>query len=269
MSELSDRLVFGCCSLSANKTKKKALEILRFARSLGLRYFDTAPLYSRGYSELLLGKAFRDDIEVNIMNKIGKYYIPKTIMPSSFALPLNFLKKTLLSKNNNNNIYKKEEFLLDIDYETHFKNQIFTSNKKLNGINIDGILFHEINPYKLDLKLIESITRYLNSLNIKRLGYAGKMPKEFLQDSLPGWMRIIQLEIPLDLSKKDKNKFFKLIEKHPEKEFRFFNIFKPGFDINKRMNEAKDILREFKNTKIIFQTTSFKRLKANFEFFIK
>jgi len=41
-------------------------------------------------------------------------------------------------------------------------------------------LFHEINPYKLDLKLIESITRYLNSLNIKRLGYAGKMPKEFL-----------------------------------------------------------------------------------------
>ena len=82
-------------------------------------------------------------------------------------------------------------------------------------------------------------------------------------------MGIIQLEIPLDLRIKDQNKFFKLIEKHPEKEFRFCNIFKPGFDINKRMNEAKDILREFKNTKIIFQTTSFKRLKANFEFFIK
>ena len=112
MSELSDRLVFGCCSLSANKTKKKALEILRFARSLGLRYFDTAPLYSRGYSELLLGKAFRDDIEVNIMNKIGKYYIPKTIIPSSFALPLNFLKKTLLIKKIIIMFIKKKNFYL-------------------------------------------------------------------------------------------------------------------------------------------------------------
>ena len=78
-------------------------------------------------------------------------------------------------------------------------------------------MFHEINPYKLDLKLIESITRYLNSLNVKRLGYAGIMPKEFLEVPLPGWMGIIQLEIPLDLRIKDKNKFFKLIEKHPEK----------------------------------------------------
>ena len=162
--------------------------ILRFARSLGLRYFDTAPLYSRGYSELLLGQAFRDDIEINIMNKIGKYYIPKTIIPSTFALPLNFLMKTLLNKKNNNPIYKKEEFYLDIDYERHFKNQILSSKKKLNGINIEGILFHEINPYKIDLELIESIARFLKLLNVKKLGYAGIMPKEFLEVPLPyGW----------------------------------------------------------------------------------
>ena len=84
MLKLSDRLVFGCCSLSANNTKQRALEILRFARNLGFKYFDTAPLYSKGYSELLLGSAFKNDIEVNVMNKVGRYSIPE-LRPFKFC----------------------------------------------------------------------------------------------------------------------------------------------------------------------------------------
>ena len=267
MQELRERLVFGCCSLSANNTKKRALEILKFARDLGIKYFDTAPLYSKGYSELLLGIAFENDIEVNIMNKIGKYSVPKTLIPSKFALPLNFLKKSLLSKRNNNYSNQKKVIYLDNYNENHFKKQIINSNKKLNGIKIEGILFHEINPYNIDLKLTENIKEYLKLFNINKLGYAGIIPKEFLENPIPEWMEIIQTEIPIGLNKFEKNKLFNMIEKNPDKEFRFFNIFQKN--INERMYEGRNILKEFKNTKIIFQTTSFNRLKSNFEFFIK
>ena len=225
MQELRERLVFGCCSLSANNTKKRALKILKFARNLGFKFFDTAPLYSKGYSELLLGSAFKNDIEVNIMNKIGKYSVPKTLIPSKFALPLNSLKKSLLPKRNNNYSDQKKLLYLDNDYENHFKKQIINSNKKLNGINIEGILFHEINPYNIELKLIENIKEYLNLFNINKLGYAGIMPKEFLENSIPEWMEIIQIEIPMGLNKFEKNKLFNMIKKN------IWNISKIFFNI--------------------------------------
>ena len=99
MYPYAERLVFGCCSLSANKSKKRAIKILKYANSLGIKEFDTAPLYSKGYSELILGEAFKDYKKVNVTTKIGNYDIPKTIIPSSIAIPLNNFKKKLKLEN--------------------------------------------------------------------------------------------------------------------------------------------------------------------------
>ena len=45
--------IFVCCSLQSMK-RKMSVE----GEKLGFRFFDTAPLYSRGYSEMLIGEAF-------------------------------------------------------------------------------------------------------------------------------------------------------------------------------------------------------------------
>ena len=267
MNNNSDRLIFGCCNLSANKTKKKALEILNYAKKLGFKYFDTAPLYSRGYSELLIGEAFKYKQDIKVITKVGYYSIPKIYIPSSIALPLNTLRNYLNLRHNSkskgvslrseNNIISKDNFI----------SQVENSRKNLKNLIIEGILFHEINPFKLNNNKVDELNNYLNNLNIKKLGYAGKSHQELIECNIPNWMRILQLEIPVELKEKDQFEIFKLIDKNKEKEFRFFNIFKEKKFIDKRMNSAKKILNDFPNTKIIFQTTSIKRLEDNFLFF--
>ena len=263
----SERLIFGCCNLSANKTKKKALAMLNYAEKLGFRFFDTAPLYSRGYSELLIGEAFNLKKDIKVITKVGNYSIPKIYVPASIALPLNSIKNNLkLWK------YKKSKNVSQIPennftFKDNFINQVKNSRKNLNYLNIEGILFHEINPFKLNNNQVEELNIYLNNQNINKLGYAGKFHKELTELNLPNWMKILQLEIPLELNETNEFKILKLIDKNKDIEFRFFNIFKEKKLIDKRMNAAKKILNDFPNTKIIFQTKSLKRLENNFLFF--
>ena len=57
--------------------EEKALETLESAWKNGIRYFDTAPLYSKGYSELLLSEAFKYKKNIKVITKVGYYSIPK------------------------------------------------------------------------------------------------------------------------------------------------------------------------------------------------
>ena len=267
MINYSDRLIFGCCNLSANKTKKKALRILHYAKKLGFRFFDTAPLYSQGYSELLLREAFKYQKDIKVMTKVGNYSIPKIYIPSQIALPLNVIKNSLKLRN-----YKKSKKDLffsknNIFLKDHFKNQVKNSKRIFKDLDVEGILFHEINPFKFNNNQVEEFNIYLNKLNIKKLGYAGKFHRELIDLNIPNWMKILQLEIPIGLNEKNEFEIFKLIDKNKDKEFRFFNIFKEKEIIDKRMIRAKEILNDFPNTKIIFQTTSLRRLENNFLFF--
>ena len=262
------RLVFGCCSLSSNKTKKRALKVLKLAENLGLKNFDTAPLYSKGYSELLIGEAFKGNKEINVTTKIGAYKVPKTITPASIALPLNNIKNYFRinnSKNRNllNDINKLKK---DFDYYSLFKKQIKNSKSKLKGVNIDSILLHEINPLKVDTEIIENLRLYLNNENINKFGYAGNLHSEIFELQIPNWIKILQLTLPYE-NKKYKEKIFYLLEKYSNIEFRFFNVFSEIEDKENSMSYAKKILKDFPNTKIIFQTTSQERLKYNFDFF--
>ena len=50
-------------------------KVLKLAENLGLKNFDTAPLYSKGYSELLIGEAFKGNKKINVTTKIGSYKI--------------------------------------------------------------------------------------------------------------------------------------------------------------------------------------------------
>ena len=267
MSSISKRLIFGCCSLSANKTKNRAFEILKYAKNLGFRYFDTAPLYSKGYSELLIGEAFKNNREIKVITKVGNYSVPKIFIPSSIALPLNILKNNLnlIGPKKFEKVSLESKFIHEKNED--FINQIIKSRKNLKDLNIEGILFHELNPFKLNSKLVEELNQYLINININKLGYAGQFHKEFKDIKIPKWIKILQLEIPIGSNETNELEIFKFIDGNKDKEFRFYNIFKEKELIIKRLNCAKKILLEFPNTKIIFQTTSFKRLKSNYNFF--
>lgn len=265
MYPYAERLVFGCCSLSANKSKKRAIKILKHAESLGIKEFDTAPLYSKGYSELILGEAFKNNKEVNVTTKIGNYDASKTIIPASIAMPLNnFIKRF---KFKNKNLSNQLSYLKQTtNYDFHFKKQIKSSQKKLNCINIETILLHEINPYKIDKQIIKNLEIFLRSQNIRNLGYAGYIHPEIFEIAIPEWVKILQLMIPYG-SNMYEEKILYLLEKYSNIEFRFFNIFSGINPNGYKINYAKKIIKDFPNTKIIFQTTSNERLKENFNFF--
>ncbi len=267
MYKFSDRLILGCCNLSANKTKSKAVEILNYAKNLGFKFFDTAPLYSKGYSELLIGEAFKNNNYIKVTSKVGYYAIPKIFLPSSIALPLNGIKNNLKFRNNKKpkkNSAKSKKILFN---NNHFIEQVKNTRKNLRDLLIDGILFHEINPFKLNNNKVDELNIYLNNLNIHKLGYAGTFQKEFTDINIPNWMKILQMELPIGLNGVNELEILKLIDNNKDKEFRFYNIFKEKDLIKKRMKGAKKILNDFPNTKIIFQTKSFERLKSNFLFF--
>lgn len=75
------RLGFGASGIGTlyrDVTEEQAAEVLSKAYQAGLRYFDTAPLYGHGLSELRLGRFLRtiDRKTVTVSTKVGRYMVP-------------------------------------------------------------------------------------------------------------------------------------------------------------------------------------------------
>jgi aryl-alcohol dehydrogenase-like predicted oxidoreductase len=66
------RIGFGCSHITGGFEARSNIRLLRSAYDLGVRHFDTAPLYGHGTSEEVLGDAFRRDrLKITIATKIG------------------------------------------------------------------------------------------------------------------------------------------------------------------------------------------------------
>jgi hypothetical protein len=92
---LVDRIGLGCVSLTAHPTLGSALRVLESAFDMGIRHFDTAPAYGRGYSEQILGRFLRGRRDqVTVASKFSPWGSPAPARaPPSLALPLNALKR--------------------------------------------------------------------------------------------------------------------------------------------------------------------------------
>ena len=93
---MRDRIIFGCVALSAMGSRAEVFRLLDLVVASGVRHFDTARSYGKGCSEKLLGEFLRAHGEdLAVTTKFGVTFSQTTGMPTSIALPLNRLVKTL------------------------------------------------------------------------------------------------------------------------------------------------------------------------------
>jgi len=67
----TSRIGLGCASLIGRHSFKAAARLVETALDLGIRYFDTAPLYGMGTAEEVLGAVIGDNRDVIIATKVG------------------------------------------------------------------------------------------------------------------------------------------------------------------------------------------------------
>ena len=87
----TSRVGLGCASLVGRESFHAAARLVETALDLGIRYFDTAPLYGMGTAEEVLGAVLGSDPNVVIATKIGigrPPYLPLEAMVRRYAKPL-------------------------------------------------------------------------------------------------------------------------------------------------------------------------------------
>jgi len=274
---MSNKIIFGCAEICSKNSLNRALEILHFAKNLGIKYFDTASSYGNGYSELLVGLAFKDDNNIRITTKIGnqpsyvtklpietKLCLNKTIYPikkiKRFSLKYiekakSFLGSEIEAKNYENKTYPNTN---------HLVKNLSKSLKRINSNQIDTILFHEIHPFFIDDLTIKKLQLILGINKKVKLGYGGTSQENILDISPPRWLNTLQIKFPNYHS--ERKKLFNFIDKYPDIEIRLFGIFRG--DIKNKMLHSKKMLDNFPNIKVVFQTDSTQRIASNYDYFM-
>lgn len=89
MSDAAPRVGFGGVALATQPTWARARRLVHAALDAGIDYFDTAPTYSRGLAERLLGRILRDArADVQVATKFGLGHPSPPPLPATLLLPL-------------------------------------------------------------------------------------------------------------------------------------------------------------------------------------
>ena len=175
MSNL-DSTIFGCAGLSSIRTGFEANRLLRTAFELGISHFDTAPLYGKGYSEVLLGefsqKVGRQNIVISSKFGLGNYPLPT--IPASLALPLNFFKKKILNRNatSANSDYSPPQLQHRTVSAHDIQSSFERSLGRLKTDYLDYYFLHEGIPAFLTDEAKEFLVTLRNEGRINQLGLA-------------------------------------------------------------------------------------------------
>ena len=170
---LTTNIGFGCVGLTAQSTQSKALNLLDCAYQNGIIFFDTAPIYGKGYSEIILGKFIknkREKVVITTKFGLGKIGLPR--LPPNLALPLNYfknsLKKGTAHKTANNFNFKPVGYRCISKTAVEF--DFNASLKRLNTNYIDNYLIHEGTPSFLTQEAKDFLYTQKHNGIIKNLG---------------------------------------------------------------------------------------------------
>lgn len=270
-------LGFGGAALTSIGSYNTIKEILAIAFDCGIRHFDTAPLYGKGYSEIIYGKFIKDKRkEITIATKfgLGEDFETGTI-PIQLLLSLNQLVKKLKEKVGTN----KTGNLSD-DYNTKFrkieKNLIeksfAKSIKRLKTDYIDYYLLHEAIPSFLTDEAITFISKLKQAGAVRFLGIGSNISliSSLESKDLKEW-DILQYEgRQVEAVTEILNEFPDKIHFHHSclKGFR-----EPGFEYESTVESAGYLLAQAVSVnplgKIIFSTMKKEHLNMNIQEFLK
>tara|TARA_Y200000002_G_scaffold366537_1_gene357604 strand:- start:22004 stop:22777 length:774 start_codon:yes stop_codon:yes gene_type:complete len=166
-----NKLIFGTASLTSLSDYKKIIYLLEFAYDIGIKSFDTAPLYGRGYSEIILGDFLKNKNDINISTKFGL---------GDELNPKKILVKPLLKLNKIKNLIKRSNVLdNNINYckirrisKSSIKKNLNKSLKNLGKDNIENYLLHEALPSFLTDDAKDYLLTLKKNKIVKKLGIA-------------------------------------------------------------------------------------------------
>ena len=253
------QVVFGCHSIATLPRRRQALDLLKYVFDCGIRNFDTAPLYSRGYSELILGQAFRSQADVKISSKSGDYIIPCRNLPVKFAMPLNSVRRKFLGGSVNNSTLNLEYAGKSTEDLPSPLFSVQSSLFRLKRPRIDALLLHEILPFRLSPVILGDLQECVNRGQVGRLGYGGEFHKSLLSIDLPHWLRLLQFPFPQDIA--SVHKLSHWLESHPEHEMRLYGLFR--LNNSALIHEARLMLQRHSNLKILFSCRCVQRFEEN------
>ena len=139
---ISNNLGFGCVGLATYQSVNYAIKLLNQAFDKGINYFDTAPIYSKGYSEIILAKFLRHKREkVSVSSKFGLGNVDIPMLPATLAVYLNQKIKPKGIKTSDKAAPTTIAFRR-ID-RPDIEKSLTSSLKRLKTDYLDGFLLHE------------------------------------------------------------------------------------------------------------------------------
>jgi len=151
MKEFISRIGFGCVGLTTLDSKRAALDILEVAYENGIRHFDTADIYGRGYSEIILSKFIKNKRDtLHIATKFGLGNCKKNILPVGFAIKINKLKREFISKERVSSSKSMSNSLKEtVISKDYVKRSLEDSLNRLKTHYLDYYFLHEHMPSNL------------------------------------------------------------------------------------------------------------------------
>jgi aryl-alcohol dehydrogenase-like predicted oxidoreductase len=267
MVECNKQLGFGGASLTSLFSLRESLRLLNHAFYSGITHFDTAPLYGRGYSEIILGKFARGKrTKISITTKFGLGSVNDTRFPISIAMPLNYFKKKL-SKSVDEKL-KIDEHLVEIPKRVITKQEVENSfNLSISRLNTDFLdyyLLHEGIPFMLTDEALQFLLLLVQKGCVKKIGLAtnSNIIRTLDANCLKNWS-VLQYEF---------NEYYPqdLIGKYPDKLHIFHSCLKNISGSSVYMNAGKILALAAKQNpcgKILFSTRRIDVLRKNVENF--
>jgi aryl-alcohol dehydrogenase-like predicted oxidoreductase len=167
-----NKLIFGTASLTNISDYNKIINLLECTYDHGIINYDTAPLYGKGYAEIIVGNFLKNKKNINISTKFG---LGENFKPNSF------LTKPLLKLNGLKNLITKTNINVDNNF-SYCKPRVITKkliqkslNKSLKNLKCDRIenyLLHEALPSFLSADAKEYLIFLKKEQIIKKIGIA-------------------------------------------------------------------------------------------------
>lgn len=265
---------YGCVRLTSCKSLPEAQSLINHIVSVGIRYFDTAPSYGRGYSEKILGTCLSHSglsrEEFTIATKIGAFSQRHLMMPTSLALPLKDIQRRLQHARANKDSFDisahhSSPFSPFPSYEITIDNvhaSVTRSLKSLKTNYIDILLLHEALPGFLTNDALTYVLNLKKSGVVRLIGIAanGTNYKYLCEDDIHGW-DILQYEYgPAWPS------HYSLKKKFPSKKHVLHSCL--GHRRNYHLDphdRLKGVIKDFPEATVLFSSLNKQHISANAE----